>query len=166
MKYCMDASVLITAWNTHYKAGVFPSLWRKLGEHSKSFVFIQPIYDEIDPSELRERSREPQKYPLKNWMDQQGIVATSIDSAIEEQSMTMAAKYKIDLKHSKGGVNANDIKLIVFAKSKRYPVVTYERRQPALPSQKYKYKIPLICAEEGVRCIKLISMMEELKLKI
>ena len=64
------------------------------------------------------------------------------------------------------GANQNDITLIAYAKVKEKTVVTFEEEQPQKPGKKKNYKIPLICNEQGVECIKFVTMLDRLGIRI
>lgn len=52
-KYCLDANVLIEAWNKYYSPKFFPSYWDNLNQFGKQGrIFIpQAVFDEIAKSD-------------------------------------------------------------------------------------------------------------------
>ena len=80
--------------------------------------------------------------------------------------MALELGRRYETKEKGKGANKNDMALITYAKIKGYTVVTLEAKQTTIPEKKSKYKIPLICKKEGVRCIETIEMLREFHIKI
>ena len=165
--YCIDTSAFIAAWNVSHPIDVFPSLWSQLANRRGDMVLMKPIFDEIDPISQQDRNKteeeEADKYPLRMWINSQ-FKSILVDS-IEDRALELEREYQIR-RNSKKGVNENDLKLIAYAKLFDKTVVTEEREQPEKPPDKYNYKIPLVCAEQGVECINFVKMLRRLDIKI
>ena len=163
--YCMDANNFITGWQKHYPPSVFPSLWDKIATERKKLIIIEPIYDEIDSMSADDKQKTRQEllksHPIKLWLDDNYFQPVPIKKNVEAVSLELEKKYEIP-PNNQGGANKNDITLIAYAKMHDIPVVTFEEKQLQPPLDKNRYKIPLICQEEGVRCIKLPQCLEEL----
>ena len=86
------------------------------------------------------------------------IKETPITQEVEILALKLEGKYEVDEKSK--GANPADIKLIAFAALEDHTVVTLETDQKDVPAKKSKYKIPLICKREKVRCIKFIEMLD------
>ncbi|MCY4305891.1 MAG: DUF4411 family protein [Aestuariivita sp.] len=87
-----------------------------------------------------------------------------ITEEVEILALELEGKYEIEEK-SKGASSA-DIKLIAFARLEDHTVVTLETYQKDVPDKKSKYKIPIICKKEKVRCINFIEMLDYGKIQV
>jgi len=149
----VDSNVFITAWDQDYPPSTFPSLWKVLAKHHGDIVLIKPIYDEINSVS-----------DLHMWLMEKSFNETVIDELIEEESLCLEGEYKID--DGPKGANQTDIKLIAYAKIMQKTVVTLEEEQIEKPKKKKNYKIPLICYEQGVKCIRFVEMLNSLGIRI
>lgn len=188
--YCIDANTLITAWNIHYPENVFSSLWKKLANHQDNIILIKPIFDQIDPILQQDRNKtekeKADKYSLRMWMINNQFMPTPLGEStenrelelfsasqslphisevdIERESFKLEMEYKIA--NNSKGVDEKDLKLIAYAKLNKKIIVTEERKQPEKPKKKCNYKIPLVCDEQGVKCINFVEMLRRLSIKI
>ena len=168
-RYCVDANIFITAWNVSYPRHIFPSLWEQLIQHQNEIVLIAPIFDEIEPilpADKKNLSAQEiaQKYPLKQWLINNGFGKTQLDSDVGTRSLDLEKAYQI--RQSSRGASQNDITLIACAELTGMTVVTLEKVQSTVPSKKQNYKIPLICQERDVTCIDFVKMLENLGVEI
>ena len=170
MIYCIDANALINSWNEVYSIRILPSLWEKIAEHKTNLQIMKPILDEIDPptgNDKKELSpnKFQKKYPLRSWLEKnQFSNAPEIEEKDEQLALELRYKYQV-IEKSKG-IGTNDSLLIAYAKNRGYTVVTHEADQGQEPKKLQNYKIPLVCRKEGIRCIKLPKLLEELKIQI
>ena len=188
--YCIDANTLITAWNIHYLENVFSSLWKKLANHKDNIILIKPIFDQIDPILQQDRNKtekeKADKYPLRMWMINNQFMSTPVGESaenrelelfsasqslphisevdIERESFKLETEYKIA--NNSKRVDEKDLKLIAYAKLNKKIIVTEEGKQPEKPKKKCNYKIPLVCDEQGVKCINFVEMLKRLDIKI
>ena len=173
-----------TAWHRDYPINVFPTLYHKLKSNLLSqIIIIKPIFDEIDPisggdkkldvldkpepneDEKKQQSDLSKKYPLRIWLKKEmKIKETKIDGEAEERALELAREYQTD--DQSKGASPQDMKLIAFASLGNHTVVTLESEQNPPPAKKSNYKIPLICQEKGVKCIKFIDMLEACNIQI
>ena len=154
VKYCLDANALITPWSIHYQIETFPSLWKELTHMKEKFVIIKPIFDEITGE-------------IDDWLKDNSFTPEELSAEDEQLALDLRKKY--DTQPNPGsGASKNDIKLITYAKNKKYTVVTYEAKQPekARPSKMSNYKIPLICSCESVTCITFSDMLKRIEIKL
>lgn len=167
-QYCLDANIFISAWNSRYPLMVFPSLWEQLAQCRNDLVLIKPVFDEIDPVSSADTkmplSKKREKYPLRVWMMENHFEATAITDEINAVSLELEKAYETN--NDPKGANQNDITLIAYAKVEIKTVVTFEENQPQKPGKKNNYKIPLICDEQGVECIKFVTLLERLDIRI
>ena len=170
MKYCLDASSLITAYNAddgRYPMDMFPSLWEFLEKNKEVLIITTPIYQELNnfyKTETSDRKSKKIKNELVVWLNKNNFKIEKLSNEIKDIAIKLKKDYKIDA--SKKGVSSNDIDLIAYAKEKGFTVVTEEAEQTPKPELRKKYKIPLICKEEKVNCIKIIDLFKKLGLKI
>lgn len=157
--YCIDANVLIAAWNVSHPIDVFPSLWSQLANHRIDMILIKPIFDQIDPK------KDKADKSLRKWMIDSQFVPIPINKFVEGRSLELEKEYQIR-KDSKSGVDENDLKLIAYAMLNEKTVVTEEGKQLEKPMKKCKSKIPLVCKEQGVECINFVEMLKCLGIKI
>ena len=161
-RYCLDANVFITCWHNTYPIKIFPSLWKQIAQHQSDIILIKPIYDQIiveDQIVVKKDQIIVKKDPLTTWLRENHFFSTPIDDEIEALSLKWEEKYQIT--DQSKGVDQKDVTLIAYAKRKDKTVVTLEGEQKQKPLKKYKYKIPLVCSEEGVLCINFVEMIED-----
>lgn len=167
-KYCVDANIFITAWNIYYPPHVFCTLWKQIAEHHNQIVLIKPIFDEIDPisssdQKLSEEAKKG-KYPLRIWMEDNHFTAAPVADSVRAASLSLEMEYETN--DNPKGANQNDITLIAYAKMEGKIVVTFEDKQKQKPGAKCNYKIPLVCDEQGVECIKFVEMLDRLGIRL
>lgn len=161
-KYCLDANIIITAWDVTYPIRTFPTLWKCLAKYCDQLILIKPIYDEIDPS--YKKGDQDSQSSAKQWLIDNRLNSIKIDGEIEKISLEMEKKYKI--KNNSKGVSQNDIKLIAYAKKHKGTIVTMEADQATTPQEKHNWKIPAVCKDEDVSYIKFIELLDRLKISI
>ena len=166
--YCVDANIFITAWNVNYPPHIFCTLWEQLAQHQNDIILIKPIFDEIDPISSSEQrlpeDKKKKKYPLRVWMEENQFSATPVTDHVLVTSLNLEMEYETN--NNPKGANQNDITLIAYAKMEGKTVVTFEEEQKQKPKAKCDYKIPLLCIEQGVECIKFIEMLDCLGIKV
>ncbi len=148
MKYCLDASVLITAWSLR-ESSEFLEFWNKLATpaSAEKIIIIKPIFDEI---------KEP---PLREWLDKH-YKGANIELADKKNALDLRKKYQV--KETAKGIGFNNTILVAYACRKRYIVVTNEAKQPKYEGPQWNKKTPLVCEEQKVRCITASKMLEEI----
>ena len=167
--YCVDANVLITAWNVIYPPRIFSPLWELISKQKERLLFIKPVYDEIDPIPSSYRRQHPksewqEQYPLRKWLEENEFNVTDVEPEVLTLSLQLERDYQIS-DHSKGAGQI-DVTLIAYAKYHDETVVTLESMQNQPPGKKTNYKIPLICQEQNVKCINFVEMLDNLNLSI
>ena len=195
MSYCLDANILISIWNTDYPRDVFPTLYQEMENNLQNeIILIQPIFDEIEPylpededklavldkTTLSTKEKNIQsellgKYPARIWLERKMHISKTLTSAeVESLAVELIEKYEkyetyetweTEDEPTKGA-DHNDLKLIAFASLGRHTVVTYEAKQQQPPEKKSNYKIPLICKEENVKCIRFVEMLRQCNIVI
>ena len=167
MSYCVDANVFITAWNVTYPKSIFPTLYREMeGKLPNHIILIKPVFDEIEPVSGR---KDPQKlkeqHPVRTWLKiDLGISETLVDDSVKQKALELMGKYETD-EHTKGA-SETDITLIAYTSLHTHSVVTIEAVQKQKPAKKSNYKIPLICQEEGIKCINFVELLKQCKITV
>lgn len=167
MKYCIDASSLISLFYEWYPRDIFPTLYQvfenlPLSDH---IVIIDPIFKEI--TNYRSNIEKLQdENPIQHWLTNElNLVITKIDNSVNEKSLDLRKKYKTGRLSSKGASH-QDIMLIAFASINSQTVVSEESWQVEIPKDKSKLKIPRICKNENVPCINLRQFIRELNIRV
>lgn len=164
IKYCLDANVLITAYNELYPQDLFPGTWKLLARKEQQIVFLKTIFDEIDPYSGNDRdlqaNQRKEKYPLRYWLETNNFSTRKTDG--ETNQIALQLEHDYQTKEHGQGANKNDILLIAFAQRYNYTVVTLEANQLQTPRKKSNCKIPLICREEDVSCINFVELLRGL----
>ncbi len=167
-QYCVDANIFITAWNKDYPPHVFRTLWEQLAQHQSDIVLIKPIFDEIDPISSPDQKlpedKKKEKYPLRVWMEDNQFASTPVVDSVKAVSLDFEKEYETN--NNPKGANQNDITLIAYAKIEGKTVVAFEDEQPQRPAKKCNYKIPLVCDEQEVECVRFVKMLDLLGIRI
>ena len=148
-----DASSMIYAWD-NYPPKQFPPLWRWVAAQieSRELVMSQVAYEEVG-----------QKIPeCTKWLLDEGVHRVPVSSYILQESLRINSLLTIvGDKYYGNGVNENDILIIATAKVDGHELVSNEKRQPLLPDNLKRYKIPAVCALEsvGVPCMSFIDLI-------
>lgn len=155
-KYCLDANVLINAWNSYYSKAICDGYWdvlRSLGLSGRIFL-AELVKEEIIRTDDG----------LADWVKGSGIPIYPVDSRVTE---IVGKIFAADPRHellvdSTRGRSLADPWVIAHAMAERACVVTKENKVTA--SDK-KVKIPNVCERMGVRCINDFDMIRELGIR-
>jgi hypothetical protein len=141
---------------------VFSTLWEQLSIRYDQLVLLKPIFDEIDPADAGVHQLSPSeyaiRYPLRYWVERSGLIIETVTDEINIESLKLERKYEIS--NISKGASQIDITLIAYAKITGLTVTTLEAQQPQRPGSSSKYKIPLICQDEGVSCINFVELLQ------
>lgn len=155
--YCLDANVLIQAWQKYYNPTFCPDYWDiliQLGLSKKIFI-PELVYDEITRTEDE----------LSNWLKSSKIPVHKISEPV-------AACLKKIYSHNPTHINLVDNTknrsiadpwIIAHAINQNATVVTKEEKITA--SNSTKIKIPNVCENMGVRWINDFHFVQEQKIK-
>jgi len=153
MAYLLDANVLIEAKNQHYGMDFCPAFWRWLSDsHADGQVF--------SVVEVRDELTDPEISP---W-----VAVQSPGFFLPTDPEVVGARHSIELwardmqftrEAVRGFMKSADSALIAFAVAHGHAVVTMERSS----GSKRKVKIPDVCKDFNVRCIKPHIMLRELR---
>ena len=156
-KYCLDANVLIQAWQKYYSPNVCPSYWdtlNALGIENKIFM-PEMVYEEITRTED----------DLSEWLKSSNIPIRKIDENVtkclqEIYSSNPIHKFLVDNTKAR---SLADPWVIAHAINERAIVVTKEEKVTALNSK--KIKIPNVCDNMNILWMNDFQMIAELGIK-
>jgi len=153
-KYCLDANVLIQAWQKYYNPKFCPDYWKVLIELGKSGKIFIPelVYEEIVRTED----------DLSKWLKTSKIPIAKISEPITKHIRKILKDYPLLVDNTKSRSLA-DPWVIAHALSENATVVTKEEKVTALNSK--KIKIPNVCDNIGIRWINDFQFIEELEIK-
>lgn len=162
MRYSLDTSSLISAWNTFYPPDVFPSLWDNISEAAQSGIIqiSDFVYQEI-------QAEQKEGDPLSKWVKKRRnhIVFPTSE---EVQLIWLEIQNEHYLEEDEDGnysfvdpkqqqENADPL-VIALARCHDCAVVTEEKfiKDP----ETKRVKIPNVCEKEGVPWMNLLRMIK------
>lgn len=157
IKYCLDANVLIQAWQKYYNPKFCPDYWEVLIELGKRGIIFIPelVYEEITRTEDE----------LSKWLKSSTIpiekISEPVTKCLQEIYLTNPA-HKNLVDNTKARSLA-DPWVIAHAINESAVVVTKEEKVTALSSK--RIKIPNVCENMGVRWINDFQFIDELDIK-
>lgn len=149
----LDASSALHAWD-NYPIDNLPTLWLWLeSELSTGRIVIPRVaFDEI--GHISPECRQ--------WLhDIAGFNPVEVDNVVVSYAMLINREIGVQNDQYGTGVDANDVIIIATAKARGFALISNESRQPSLPSNKKKYKIPAVCNLQpvGVACINFADLI-------
>jgi predicted nucleic acid-binding protein len=156
-KYCLDANVLIQAWQKYYSPNLCPDYWDILNElGSKDIIFIPEI--------VREEIIRTED-DLSKWLKNSKIPIRKIDEQVTKclQNIYSQNPTHKNLVDNTKARSLADPWVIAHAINEGAIVVTKEEKVTALNSN--KIKIPNVCVNMGIRCINDFEFIKELDIK-
>lgn len=156
-KYCLDANVLIQAWQKYYNPKFCPDYWKilvELGKNGKIFI-PELVYEEIVRTED----------DLSKWLKESKIPINKISEPV---TICLQKIYAADPIHKNLVDNTKarslaDPWVIAHALHENASVVTKEEKVTALNSN--RIKIPNVCDNMGIRWINDFQFIDELAIK-
>lgn len=154
--YCLDANVLIQAWQKYYSPVLCPDYWKILDElGSEGRIFIcQEVYDEIVKTED----------DLSLWLKGRNIpVRKANESVIGSLKEIYKTPAHLKLVDNTKNRSLADPWVIAHAMENNSVVVTKEEKVTQANST--KVKIPNVCDNVGVRWINDFEFVQELNFR-
>jgi predicted nucleic acid-binding protein len=155
--YCLDANVLIEAWQKYYSPELCPDYWDFLIDLGKdNTIFIpEEVYKEIVRTED----------DLSKWLKNSNIPIREISERVIACLRKIYATNPIhrNLVDNIKGRSLADPWVIAHAINEEATVVTKEAKITALNSN--RIKIPNVCDNMGVRCMNDFEFIAELGIK-
>ncbi len=153
-KFCLDANVLIQAWQKYYSPKICPSYWDKLNELGANNIIFMPemVYDEIVRTDD----------DLSKWLKSSKIPIRKIDEQVTKclkdiYSADPNHKYLVDNTKAR---SLADPWVIAHALRENATVVTKEEKVTAINTT--KIKIPNVCEKMNVSWINDFQLIIEL----
>ncbi|MBS0026489.1 DUF4411 family protein [Chitinophaga sp. 22321] len=156
-KYCIDANVLIQAWQKYYNPKFCPDYWNVLIELGKQGVIFIPemVYEEIVRTED----------DLSKWLKNSKIPIHKISEPVTVCLQKIYSNNPVhkNLVDNTKARSLADPWVIAHALNENATVVTKEEKVTALNS--VKIKIPNVCENMGIRWINDFEFIQELDLQ-
>ncbi len=154
-KYCLDANVLIQAWQKYYSPRFCPDYWTLLNELGINGVIFLPqhVYEEIVRTED----------DLSTWLKSSNIPIHAIDERVTFFLKEMFAadpshQYLVDNTKQR---SLADPWVIAHAMKEKACVVTKEEKVTALNTN--RIKIPNVCDNMKIKWLNDFQLIEKLK---
>jgi len=156
-KYCLDANVLIQAWQKYYSPKLCPDYWDVLSElGGQGRIFLpQMVFEEIT------RTQDD----LSDWLKGSKIPEYKMDGPVTEALRSIYAANSVHqmLVDNTRARSLADPWVIAHAMKEKATVVTKEEKITAINTS--KIKIPNVCHNMKVRCINDYQFVEELNIR-
>ncbi len=153
--YCLDANVLIQAWQKYYSPLICPDYWKildQLGLEGKIFL-CREVYDEIVKTED----------DLSKWLKESNIpVRQATESVIDKLKQIYKTPDHLKLVDNTKQRSLADPWVIAHAMDSNSVVVTKEEK--VTQSNSKKVKIPNVCDNLKVKWIDDFTFVQELNL--
>lgn len=153
-KFCLDANVLIQAWQKYYSPKICPNYWDMLNELGATNIIFMPemVYDEIVRTDD----------DLSKWLKYSKIPIRKIDEQVTKclkdiYSADPNHKYLVDNTKAR---SLADPWVIAHALRENATVVTKEEKVSAINTK--KIKIPNVCEKMNVSWINDFQLITEL----
>lgn len=166
MAYVIDTNTVIQAKNDFYAFDIAPSFWIQLKE---KFIDGECIFLDVVISEICNGEDEIKDWVIKQIKQQyENLIAQAKESPeVFENYRQIANLISFNSQYKEDEVarflSGADPWIIAAAKTWNYTVVTFEKAG-GLGTK--KVKIPDICKQVGVPCIRLYDMMRQLGMKL
>ncbi len=156
-KYCLDANVLIQAWQKYYNPKFCPDYWEvliELGKQDRIFI-PELVFEEITRTED----------DLSKWLKSSKIPIEIISEPVTKclQEMYFANPVHKNLVDNTKARSLADPWVIAHAINENAIVVTKEEKVTALSSK--RIKIPNVCDNMGIRWINDFQFIDEIGVK-
>lgn len=160
--YCLDANVLIEAWQKYYSPELCPDYWEilnELGNHGRIFI-PEEVKNEIVVADNVEKTEDD----LSKWLKRSPIpIHKTTEDVIKcWKQILQAHPSHQQLVDNIRGRSLADPWLISHAMNMKATVVTKENLETALNSK--RVKIPNVCNNMGVRWVDDFTFIKELGL--
>ena len=150
MKYSVDTSAILNAWNRYYPPDVFPTIWEGIDDLIVRGVLIST--EEV----LVELERKDDD--VHAWAKAHGKFSIPLDEQIQIVVARILQQFPrlVDTRRNRSGA---DPFVIALAVVEECAVVTYEGRS----NSQDRPHIPDVCDAMGIRCIDVLQLIREQK---
>ena len=136
--HMFDASSTIYGWD-NYPLAQFPRLWDWIGSQIGAGLVT-----------LSETAHKEVVFKLPDcgkWLQNQGLtIVVNTPAMLQEASQIKTLLNIVGDNYHANGVGENDILIIASAKTMGATLVSDERKQLSLPTDRRRFKIPAVCA--------------------
>lgn len=152
----IDASSVVHAWD-NYPIDNFPKFWNWIDSKFSSGGILIPS---VALEEVGHVSPD-----CWNWLKDQGVDKVDVSSSIARHAQNIKVILGIANDEYSSGVDENDIIVIATAKALGKSLVSNEAKQPSLPANMKKYKIPAVCLIKpvGINCVNIADYIKQSK---
>ncbi|MFN8657688.1 MAG: DUF4411 family protein [Candidatus Obscuribacterales bacterium] len=146
MRYSADTSFFLNGWNKYYPPDNFPSIWTKI----ESLIAAGDLQATIEVKEELERQDDE----IFSWAKNQRNLFVPLDIGIQNKIAEILTQFP---NLAKAGTTKSkaDPFVIALAEIHSCTVITDENMNEKL----HNPKIPLVCRERGVDCIKFVELI-------
>jgi len=149
LKYSIDSSSLITAWNRLYPPDVFPGIWSRLSSAIKDEGIVkitEAVHEEL----------KKQRDDLFDWVDEHSnSLVIPFDANIQEKVISIQGDYPtlVDIENDR---DFADPFVIALAQANGCKVVTEEL---PMGTGAKRLKIPNVCEEMSIEYLNFLAMI-------
>jgi Domain of unknown function (DUF4411) len=147
--YSLDTSCLIHAWRRAYPLRNFPPFWDKLDE----LIADGRLFSSAEV--LKEIKRKDDE--LYDWCKPRSDVFLAIDDDIQDHVIEIMRDYPKLVDTSKGRSGADPFVISLARMNGNGWVVLSEEN----PGKQASPKIPDVCSAEGIRCVRLVELIQD-----
>jgi len=156
-KYCLDANVLIQAWQKYYNPKFCPDYWEvliELGKQDRIFI-PELVFEEITRTEDN----------LSKWLKSSKILIEKISEPVTKclKTIYLTNPMHKNLVDNTKARSLADPWVIAHAINENAIVVTKEEKVTALSSK--RIKIPNVCDNMGIKWINDFQFIDEIGIK-
>ncbi len=147
--YCVDSSAFIHAWRRAYPRKNFPQFWRKIDE----LILMGRLFSSIEVfREIQKKDDE-----LHGWCRTRTKMFLPIDDDLQDQVIEIMGTYPRLVDTAKGR-SAADPFVIGLARLNEPGWIVLSEENPGRVNSP---KIPDVCKAEGLRCLRLVELIQE-----
>lgn len=149
--YSIDSSALIHGWRRAYPPRNFAPFWDRLDD----LITSNRLRASVEVFNELERKDDD----LFKWCkERRELFCVEIDNAIQDHLAHIMGAYPRLVDTSKGR-SGGDPFVIALARSNKPLLTVVSEENPGGPTRP---KIPDVCRSEGIRCIRLLDLIQEM----
>jgi len=146
--FSVDSSALIHAWRWAYLPKHFPPFWKRLDD----LILEERLFSSVEV--LREIKRKDDE--LYEWCKQRSSIFLPIDNDLQDHVIEIMGLYPRLVDTAKGRSGADPFVIgLARMHDPEWTVLSEEN-----PGKVNSPKIPHVCAKEGIRCLRLVELIQ------